>query len=398
MSQDSGRVAERVSRRKFILTTGAAGAAGLAGCSGDGGGDGGNGTTNGSPQTTDVGGQQTTPSTTPSKDYSPLKAGGSSTVYPIMRDASGYWGSDFPASDAEYWIGTGDKRNDMTLARDGSQITTDKSLAEYWAAFYEYTTEETSGSSGTPPFLFTANVSHSGTGCENLYQGILDIGDSSAPVSAEKPDWPQSRRDKFTDHVVGVDGQPIVVSQEIKDAGLTEITGDELKGLYKGEYSNWSELGGPDKPIQVLGRAVDSGTRTSFVSNVYGNPNEQTQVANRFGKNQQLARAIGDADNAISYLALAFVGEPGVAAIDLVWNGTTYSYGENLGAKEYPLSRDLHAYTWDGTSEKEAVILNMVLEDFGQSTFVEPHNYFKLPDDRQQAQLEKLPDPATIPE
>ncbi|MFB6120259.1 MAG: substrate-binding domain-containing protein [Halobacteriaceae archaeon] len=396
MTRDSKRLDGPVSRRKFLAATGVAGVTGLAGCSGGNGGDDATATETAT-NTPQSGGETQTTSKSSQKNYEPLKAGGSSTVYPIMNTASGYWGSDFPASDAEYWIGTGDKRNDITLARDDSQIKTQKSLADYWAAFYEYGNEESTGRPGTPPFLFTANVSHSGTGCENLYKGLLDIGDSSAPVSAEKPDWPQSRRDKFVDHVVGVDGQPIVVSQEVKDAGLTEISGDELKGLYKGEYSNWSELGGPDRPIQVLGRARDSGTRTAFVSNVFGDPNAQTQVAQRYGKNQQLARAVGDADNAISYLALAFVDSPGVAPIDLNWNGTTYSYGKNLGAKEYPLSRDLHAYTWEDTSEKEAVILNMVLENFGQSTFVESNNYFKLPSDRQQKQLEKLPEPAQIP-
>jgi phosphate transport system substrate-binding protein len=397
MTRDPKRLSDLVSRRKVIATVGGIGASALAGCSGGSSetttttttetGSDGNASTDGSDGSS---GSDT------DQSYDPLKSGGSSTVYPIMRDASGYWGSDFPASDAEYWIGTGEKRNDVELARTGEQIATEKSLAEYWASFYDYTTEKTSGQPGSPPFVFTANVSHSGTGCENVYKGLLDVGNSSAPVSAEKPDWPQSRLDKFVDHVVGVDGQPIVVSKEIKDAGVTAITGDELKGLYKGEYDNWSQLGGPDKPIQVLGRAKDSGTRTAFVKNVYGDPNADTQVANRYGKNQQLARAIGDADNAVSYLALAFVDSPGVATIDLKWKGTTYAYGKNLGAKEYPLSRDLHAYTFEGTSKQEAVILNMVLENFGQEKFVAANNYFKLPEDRQQTQLDKLPD-VTVP-
>jgi phosphate transport system substrate-binding protein len=373
--------------------------AGLAGCGG-GGGDGGSDPTETPTDSSRTGQNEPTTQSAPQKNYEALQAGGSSTVYPVMEAASGHWGSDFPADDGEYWIGLegDDDYQGYELARTGEQITTERSLADYWAAFYEYGTEDSRGEPSTPPFLFTANVSHSGTGVEHVYEGLLDIGDSSAPVTAEKPDWPDARIDNFVDHVVGVDGQPIVVSQEVKDGGLTEITGDELKGLYKDEYDNWSELGGPDRPIQVLGRARDSGTRTSFVSNVFGDPNADTQVANRFGKNQQLARAIGDADNAISYLALAFVDAQGVAPIDLNWNGTVYSYGKNLGAKEYPLSRDLHAYTYDGTSEKEAVVLNMVLENFGQRKFVEPNNYFKLPDDRQQEELDKLPEPVQIPE
>jgi phosphate transport system substrate-binding protein len=138
-----------------------------------------------------------------------------------------------------------------------------------------------------------------------------------------------------------------------------------------------------------------SGTRTSFVANVFGNPEEDTTVANRYGQNQRLAAAIAQADNAISYLALAFLGTDGVTPIALEWEGTTYSYQDDqngLDSKDYPLSRDLHMYSWQGTSNKEAAFINMILSDFGQETFVAPNNYFMLGERRREEQLAKLPD------
>jgi phosphate transport system substrate-binding protein len=131
------------------------------------------------------------------------------------------------------------------------------------------------------------------------------------------------------------------------------------------------------------------------VSNVFGNPKEETTVANRFGQNQRLAQAIAQADNAISYLALAFINTDGLAPVALEWEGTTYSYQDDqngLDSKAYPLSRDLHCYTWQGTSEKEAAVIRMVLSDFGQDTFVKPNNYFALGKRRQEEQLAKLPE------
>ncbi|MFB6092702.1 MAG: PstS family phosphate ABC transporter substrate-binding protein, partial [Haloquadratum sp.] len=350
--------------------------AGLAGCSGSGGNAEGTATTSG-------GNAEGTATATQSGsggsggDVGALEAGGSSTVYPIMNTASSYWNANRPASDTEYW------------PHKEYGIQTEKRLADYWGGLYGFE----GGEGGDAPFLVTVGLSHSGTGVEKVRAGQIDIGNSSAPVQAEKPDWGQDVYDKFVDHVVGVDGQPIVVSSEIAEAGVTEITGEELKGIYKDRINNWSELGGPDKEIQTLGRVKGSGTRTAFVSNVFGDPKADTSVDNRFGQNQRLAQAVAQADNAISYLALAFVGTQGVTPIALNWKGTTYEYGKNLGAKEYPLSRDLHAYTFDGTSKQEAAFLRMVLHDFGQDTFVAPNNYFKLPKDRQKAQLEKLPDP-----
>ena len=353
MSQDSQRLSDRISRRTFIATTGVTGAAAIAGCS-TGSGDG-----------------------TPTGNDSALQSGGSSTVYPIMNSGASYWNANRPASDSEYW------------PHGEYDIDTDKNLADYWAGLYGF---EAGGESG-PPFEFTVGLSHSGTGVEKVMSGQHDVGNSSGNVEDELPD--RDSYDQFVDHVVGVDGQPLVVSQEVADMGISGITGDELKDIYKGRITNWSELGGDDKEMQVLARVKGSGTRTSFVSNVFDNPEEDTSVDNRYGQNQRLAEAIAQADNAISYLALAFIDTDGLSPISLEWEGTTYTYQDDengLDSTAYPLSRDLHCYTWEGTSKKEAAVLNMILSDFGQDTFVGPNNYFKLGASRQEEELAKLPD------
>ncbi|ERH00906.1 MAG: ABC-type phosphate transport system, periplasmic component [Halonotius sp. J07HN6] len=252
---------------------------------------------------------------------------------------------------------------------------------------------------GDAPFQFTVGLSHSGTGVEKVRDGKHDIGNSSGNVEAELPD--RDSYEKFVDHVVGVDGQPLVVSQEIADAGLDEITGDQLKDLYKGRVSNWTEIDSslPDKEIQVLGRVKGSGTRTSFVDNVFNDPEEDTSVANRYGQNQRLASAVAEADNAVSYLALAFLNTDGLSPISLTWEGTTYEYqaDENgLDATDYPLSRDLHMYTWDGTSKKEAAVINFILTDFGQELFVSPNDYFVLSEARREEEKNKLPDQTPV--
>ena len=377
MAQDSERLGDVVSRRKFIATSGVAGAAAVAGCMGDSGGE---------STEADNGGESGGGSTTAASDeesssssVETLTSGGSSTVYPIMNTAASYWNANRPADDTEYW----------PYSEYG--IETDKNLADYWGGLYGFE----AGEGGDPPFQFTVGLSHSGTGVEKVMNGQHDIGNSSGNVEDELPD--RDSYDQFIDHVVGVDGQPLVVSQEIADAGVDTITGQQLKDLYKGRITNWSELGGPNKEIQVLGRVKGSGTRTSFVSNVFDDPKAETQVANRFGQNQRLAQAIANADNAISYLALAFIDTDGLAPVALEWEGTTYAYQDDqngLDSKAYPLSRDLHCYTWDGTSKQEAAVIRMVLSDFGQDTFVKPNNYFALGKRRQEEQMAKLPEPS----
>jgi phosphate transport system substrate-binding protein len=89
-------------------------------------------------------------------------------------------------------------------------------------------------------------------------------------------------------------------------------------------------------------------------------------------------------------MALAFIDDS-VPSIGLTVEGTEYVPGENLAEGGYPLARDLHRYTWDGTSEREAAFLRMILHDYGQETFVKAANYSALTDDRQRKQLDGLP-------
>lgn len=308
-----------------------------------------------------------------------LKAGGSSTVYPVVKGASAYWAANYPASDQEYW---------GPLQYD---IQTSKRLADYWAGLYGFEPRDSG-----PPFQVTVSLSHSGTGLEKVKTGQLDVGNASAPASAEFPEMAQSELDRFTDHVVAVDAQPIVVSRAVYEAGVDELRTDQVRGIYRGDLSDWSEIpqyDGPSREIQAVGRTVGSGTDTAFRANLLGSPDaEMGGVDVRKGQNQQVATVVERSDNAIAYMALAFVSET-TPAIALEFEGETYVPGENLSDPDYPLSRDLHCYTWEGTSKKEAAFLRMILSEFGQQRFVKPEGYAALTDERRQNQLDALPEP-----
>jgi phosphate transport system substrate-binding protein len=372
MAQPSTDQTDSLSRRRFVALVGSTGVAGLAGCSGQGGG----GSEAETGDQSGTGGGQSGGSS----DTAPLTADGSSTVYPILSDGASVWNSNPPADDKEYW-GPGQYG-----------VDTSQRMADYWAGLYGFGNSDNT----QPPFLVNIGLSHSGTGVHKVMNGQVDIGNSSAPVEDELPDTSEEKLKKFVNHVVGVDGQPLVVSREVYDAGVTKLTGDQLRKIYKGEIENWSEVGGPDREIQVIGRAEGSGTDTAFRANLYGDAEASIPgVDIRKGQNQQVQTLVANSDNAIAYLALAFVQPEGqVPPIALELDGTTYEYGKNLSAKGYPLSRDLHAYTYDGTSKKEAAFLRMVIHDYGQENFVAPNNYFKLTQDRQKEELGKLPEPS----
>ncbi|WP_229772814.1 PstS family phosphate ABC transporter substrate-binding protein [Halarchaeum nitratireducens] len=371
MTKQFKRFGKRVSRRKVLGGIGVTGAAALAGCGGNGGGS--SGETSTSTGTM----ESTSTSSSGSADTGPLTADGSSTVYPITNKAASIWNYNPPASDTEYW------------PYEDYDISTDQAMADYWAGMYGFETNE----SGDPPFKISIGLSHSGVGLTKVMNGQVDIGDASANVQAELEDVDF---DKFVNHVVGVDAQPIVVSKYVYDNGVQQLDADTVRGIYRGEITNWSEVEGytgDDKEIQAVGRAVGSGTDTSFRVNMLGSSDaEMPGVDIRKGENQQVATTVKNSDNAIAYMALAFVSND-VPAIALNFDGTVYTPGENLSDEGYPLARDLHCYTYEGTSDKEAAFLRMLLHDYGQGEFVGPAGYATLSNSRQEEELSKLPDP-----
>ena len=397
MTDDRNRLRDRVSRRKFIATTGAVGAAGLAGCSGQsdsgGDGDGGSGGNSGGDSETESGGdggdggesmEGETESSSSSSSTSLLTAEGSSTVYPISNKGSSYWNSNAPPSDGEYW-----GSNSESTVPGWGEIQTDMLIADYFASQFGFEPTEQRSS---PPFPTTVGLSHSGTGCEAVTEGLVDIGNSSGPITAEL-DWSEEKaQNEVVDNVVGRDGQPVVVSSDVSDAGVTQLTGEQVRQIFQGEVSNWSELDGVDydQEIFVIARAEGSGTDTSFRLNMLGDADAPMDVDTRQGQNQQVAQLVQQNDGAIAYMALAFTSES-VIPIGIDFEGTLFEPdpdAENtIFDADYPLNRDLHMYTLieesnpngGGRDRREAAFINMFLTEFGQVTFVEQNNYIPLP-------------------
>ena len=395
MTQDSENPTG-VSRRKFLVASGAAGVAGLAGCSGNTGDSENTGASSNNNNEASSG-ETETEAETGSQAPSMLTAEGSSTVYPIANKGSSYWNSNPPNSDGEYWGSNEEEGN--TVPGWEALGAPDMRLADYFASLYGF---EPTGEQATPPFATSIGLSHSGTGCQSVVDGLVDIGNSSGPITAEL-DWSQEKADEeVVDHVLGRDGQPVVVSSDIYNNGVTQLTGEEVRGIYQDEITNWSEVGGPDQEIYVIGRAEGSGTDTAFRLNMLGDADAPMPgVDTRFGQNQQVAQAVQQNDGAIAYMALAFTSDT-VLPIGINFEGTLYEPdrdAENtIFDSAYPLNRDLHQYTKitedtpNGTDMREAAFMNMFLTDFGQQVFVEDNNYIPLPTSDIESESAKLPD------
>lgn len=104
---------------------------------------------------------------------------------------------------------------------------------------------------------FTYNPTGSGTGITAVSDGICDIGLSSRALKDEE----KSKGLKET--ILAYDGIAVIINNENT---IDDLSLDDIAKIYTGEIKNWSELGGADAEIVVIGREAGSGTRDGFES------------------------------------------------------------------------------------------------------------------------------------
>lgn len=130
----------------------------------------------------------------------------------------------------------------------------------------------------------------SGTGIKMLLDGQLSFSQSSRPVKDIEYQIAASRGVKLKQVPVAIDGIAIAVHPNLNIDGLTL---EQLKGIYTGQITNWSQIGGPNLKITPYSRPDDSGTTEFFKENIlktqYYGANvvlipTTTQALNRVGK------------------------------------------------------------------------------------------------------------------
>ena len=101
----------------------------------------------------------------------------------------------------------------------------------------------------------TVEYSGSSAGIESLLGGSCDIGDASRNLKDSE------KEGGAVENIVAIDGIAVIVDKNNSVEGLTK---QQLSDIYTGVVTNWSEVGGSDTPIVVVGREAGSGTRGAF--------------------------------------------------------------------------------------------------------------------------------------
>lgn len=172
-----------------------------------------------------------------------------------------------------------------TVATDGS-TSMEKVIGALGEAFME----------ANPDTTFTYNPTGSGSGIQAVQEGRCDIGLSSRALKdAEKEAG-------LTETVLAYDGIAVIVNpaNPVEDLSLEQIA-----DIYTGKITNWSEVGGNDSQIVLIGREAGSGTRGGFEEIV--GVVDACQYRQELSSTGDVITTVAQNPDAIGYASLAAV-------------------------------------------------------------------------------------------
>lgn len=140
--------------------------------------------------------------------------------------------------------GCSQKAASGTVSTDGS-TSMEKVIGALGEAFIK-------NNNGT---TFTYNPTGSGSGITAVAEGRCDIGLSSRSLKDEE------KAQGLTETVLAYDGIALIVNPA---NAASDLSVEQVAAIYTGKITNWSELGGNDAEIVLIGREAGSGTRDGF--------------------------------------------------------------------------------------------------------------------------------------
>ena len=186
---------------------------------------------------------------------------------------------------AALMTGCGEKTTVGTVATDGST-----SMEKVINTLGESFMNQNSG------VIFTYNPTGSGSGIKAVQEGRCDIGLSSRALKDEE------KANGLVGTVLAYDGIAVVVNPENP---VSDLSLEQIAAIYTGQITNWSEVGGSDAEIVLIGREAGSGTRDGFES-ITGTT-DACQYRQELTSTGDVITTVAQNPDAIGYASLASI-------------------------------------------------------------------------------------------
>jgi phosphate transport system substrate-binding protein len=231
-------------------------------------------------------------------------------------------------------------------------------LAQRWAEAYmakhpDVTVQVTGGGSGV--------------GLSALINGTTDIADASRPMKKSEMEKLKQRYSSLGyETKAAKDGITLYVNESNP---VSELTLDQIKGIYLGEITNWKDVGGSDTKIILYGRENSSGTFVYFRDNVLDGKDYSATMQSLPGT-AAVVNAVSKDKLGIGYGGAAYA--KGIKIVKVKKDASSKAYeptAETIKADKYPITRFLFMYTrakpagaikdyidWTLSSEGQAIV------------------------------------------
>ncbi|HEX9804703.1 MAG TPA: PstS family phosphate ABC transporter substrate-binding protein, partial [Candidatus Dojkabacteria bacterium] len=218
----------------------------------------------------------------------------------------------------------------------------------------------------------------SGVGIASLINGEIDLANSSREMKDAEKEQVESDGTQLYEFIFARDKLGVIVH---KENPLTRITKENLSKIYKGEITNWSEIGGEDQKIVLYGRQTTSGTYEYFRSTAV-EADYSPSMLNMEGTQAILDAVISD-KNGIGYVGAGYLKDENGDINDNVVVLELSEDGENFispfsGEDGYLLDRPLYQY-FTSVSNIQAIksFLEFEISDNGKEV-VERNGFFPI--------------------
>lgn len=199
-------------------------------------------------------------------------------------------------------------------------------------------------------------------GYQAVVDGTTDIFFSAAPSEAQKQ-YAEEKGVELRFVPIGLEAFVFFVNQ---NNPVDNLTADQIRKIYAGEYKNWSEVGGANRIINPITRLEGSGSQTAF---------EGFMGDCKIGQKSPFAIAGASIGFSFRYYMEGMVANEKVKMLSL--NGV-YPSAENIRSRSYPIVAEFYAvYRADNGNENISVLIDWLLSKEGQQ-LIEESGYVSI--------------------
>jgi len=204
----------------------------------------------------------------------------------------------------------------------------------------------------------------SGVGISALVEGSTDIAQASRKIRFDERKRIQEAGRTVKEVIAAYDALAVIVHSGNK---VTNLTREQLEGIFTGRIKNWREVGGDDLRIVPYARETSSGTYEFFKESVLKNKNYMSGILS-MPATGAIIQSISQTPGAIGYVGMGYVTER-VKAINVSYDGgkkfaaPTVANAKN---KSYPVVRPLYYYYVTAGESRVKPFMDFLLGTEGQ--------------------------------